>query len=198
VKTVREHVEVGPWKLAIERPPDAVELIDEGAFARDEFLPYWAELWPAGVELARVVASRDLRGVRVLELGCGLGVASIAAALAGGDVLATDWADDALAFLERNAHANGARVRIERLDWRAARADPGWDLVLAADVLYEQTHPDLLLALLGRLAPTELLLADPGRPYAKPFLEQARERWRVETLVERERPRLAVVSVRVV
>ena len=78
--------------LTLLRPASADELIDEGAFDDDEFLPYWAELWPSGVALARAVETLDLRGSRVLELGAGLGLPSLAAALCGADVLATDWA----------------------------------------------------------------------------------------------------------
>jgi predicted nicotinamide N-methyase len=197
VETVLDHLTVGAWTLAIERPPDAYELIDEAAFERDEFLPYWAELWPAGVELARLVASRDVQGLRVLELGCGLGVPSIVAALGRATVLATDWSPDALALLEQNAARNGATLRTRSLDWRADDVERGCDLVLAADVLYERTHPDLLLALLARLEAREVLLADPARTYARVFLDRARETgtWRIETLVERKDPRVTITSL---
>ncbi len=197
METVLAQVTVGERTLAIERPPDAYELIDEAAFERDEFLPYWAELWPAGLELARVVAGRDLRGKRVLELGCGLALPSLVAALAGAEVLATDWSPDALALVERNAERNGARVETAFVDWRAPSLDRKWDLVLAADVLYERTHPELLLALLARLEPREVLLADPARPYARPFLDAvATAGWRIETVLESESPRVTVVSLR--
>jgi predicted nicotinamide N-methyase len=197
VETVLDHISVGSWTLAIERPPDAYELIDEAAFERDEFLPYWAELWPAGLELARLVASRDVHGLHVLELGCGLGIPSIAAALGGASVLATDWSPDALALLERNAARNDATLGTRNLDWRADDVERGCDLVLAADVLYERTHPELLLALLTRLEAREVLLADPARPYARVFLDRAREtgKWRIETLVEREGPRVTITSL---
>ena len=59
-------------------------------------MPYWAELWPSGLALADYVATLDLAGRRVLELGCGLALPSFAAALGGADVLATDWAPEAL------------------------------------------------------------------------------------------------------
>jgi len=165
------------------RPPSADELIDEEAFDEDEFLPYWAELWPSGLALARVVAGLDLAGRRVLELGAGLGLPSLAAALRGGDVLATDWADDAVELLLENAGRNGIVLRAERVRWDDPQPlldGAPWDLVLCADVLYEQRNADLLLELLPRLG-GELLLADPGRPFAATFLAH----WDVEEVAER-------------
>ena len=152
------------------RPPSADELIDEQAFAVDEFLPYWAELWPSGVALAEHVATLDVRGLRVLELGAGLGLPSLAAALGGADVLATDWADDAVALLRANAERNHVRLRVESARWdEPDRFGTGWDYVLAADVLYEQRNADQLLELLPRLGAAEILVAEPGRPFASPF-----------------------------
>ena len=69
--------------LALLRPRDAESLLNEEAFEHEEFLPYWAELWPSALALARVVGARALRGARTLELGCGLGLPSLAAAVAG-------------------------------------------------------------------------------------------------------------------
>ncbi|MDX6481345.1 MAG: hypothetical protein QOG85_1855 [Gaiellaceae bacterium] len=108
----------------------------------------------------------------MLELGCGLGLPSLAAALGGADVLATDWAEDAIELLRENAERNGAALRVERVRWSEPepllRAAP-WDVVLGADLLYEERNADQLAALLPRLG-GEVLLAEPGRPYAKEFL----------------------------
>lgn len=188
---VEERVEVGPRTLVVVRPPDAEALIDEEAFARDEFLPYWAELWPSGVALARHVAGVELAGSRVLELGCGLALPSIAAALGGADVLATDWSEDALRFARRNAARNGASLAIALLRWSDELPLEPFDLVLAADVLYERRNADELAALLPRaVAPAgAVLVADPGRPYARAFLEQAADRWSIETVTAAELPR---------
>jgi predicted nicotinamide N-methyase len=161
-------------RLDILRPPSADELIDEAAFDEEEFLPYWAELWPSGLALARHVAAQALGGLRVVELGCGLGLPSLAAALGGADVLATDWAEDAIELLQRNAERNGLFLRAARLRWsepepmlRAAQ----WDLVLGADLLYEARNAEQLAELLPELG-GEVLLAEPGRPYAQEFLER--------------------------
>ena len=59
-------------ELALLRPESPESLIDETEFERDEFLPYWAELWPAATALAEALP--DVGGLRVVELGCGLGV----------------------------------------------------------------------------------------------------------------------------
>ena len=70
-------------RLTLELPLDPEALLDEDAFDRDEFMPYWAEVWPSGLALARHVAGLDLTGLAVLELGCGLGLPSLVASLAG-------------------------------------------------------------------------------------------------------------------
>jgi predicted nicotinamide N-methyase len=179
---VEDTFELAGRSLTLLRPPSADELIDETAFAAEEFLPYWAELWPSGVALAAYVGGLDLRGRRVLELGAGLGLPSLAAALRGADVLATDWAEDAVALLRANAERNGVRLRADVARWdEPAAFEGGWDLVLAADVLYEQRNADQLLVLLPRLRAREILLAEPGCPFAKGFLAH----WDVEEVGER-------------
>lgn len=178
-----ETIELAGRKVMLLRPPSADDLIDEAAFDEDEFLPYWAELWPAGLVLARAVAGLELRGRRVVELGAGLGLPSLAAALRGADVLATDWAAGAVELLERNARRNAIALHAARVRWdepEALLAEAPFDLVLGADLLYERRNADLLLELLPRLG-QDVLLADPGRPFAKGFLERAAERWEVAT-----------------
>src|SRR5262249_5725164 len=99
---VEEDVELAPHlRVEILRAPRPEELMDEASFDEQEFLPYWAELWPSGLALARHLAARELGGLRILELGCGLGLPALAAASRGADVLATDWAEDAIELLRR-------------------------------------------------------------------------------------------------
>ena len=178
--------------LRLLAPRDRDALLDEEAFEHEEFLPYWAELWPSAIALAQVVAGRELAGARVLELGCGLGLPSVVAALRGADVLATDWSEDALSVCELNAVRNGTVVQTTRLAWADA-PPPGapWDIVLGADLLYERRNVDQLLALLPALG-SEVLLADPGRPALNAFLDGAAASWEIEKQPAAELPRGAV------
>lgn len=182
---VSQSIELPSGELRLLQPEEAAALPDSGAVEWAPIAPYWAVLWRSGVALARELDSVTLRGLRVVELGCGLAVPSIAAARAGAAVLATDGCAEALTLAERNARANGVRIETATVDW----AEPGellgrapFDVVLAADVLYERGSVALLLSLLPRLAP-EAWIADPGRPAAGAFLEEASRRWQIETSV---------------
>jgi len=156
-------------RLELLRPESPDALIDEDAFAHDEFLPYWAELWPAATALAEALP--DVNGLRVVELGCGLGVPALVAAAKGAEVVATDWAEDAIGLLRENAARNGIALRVEVRDWREP-SDERFDLALAADVLYERRNVEPLLERLRALAPTAYVgLA--GRPYEQEFLRRA-------------------------
>jgi predicted nicotinamide N-methyase len=180
---VSQSIELPSGELRLLQPRESAELPDSGAVEWAPVAPYWSVLWRSGVALARELDGMALRGLRVVELGCGLAAPSIAAARAGATALATDASDDALTLVARNAQANGVRVETLAVDWKApeelVRRGP-FDLVLAADVLYERASVAPLLALLPHLAP-EVWLADPGRPAAHPFLEQAGRRWSVQT-----------------
>jgi predicted nicotinamide N-methyase len=162
-------------------PAVADALIDEEEFDQDERLPYWAELWPSSVALARhVLREEHLAGKRVVELGCGVGLPSVTALARGAGITATDHYEAALDFARYNALVNlGRELRTRILDWHTPRTQGlgYFDLVLVADVLYEQRNVAALMALiLTLLTPCgEVLLADPGRKNAPVFLEGMRD-----------------------
>ena len=183
---VSQTIEFPSGELRVLQPEESAELPDDGPVEWAPLAPYWSVLWRSGVELARELDGEELSGLRVVELGCGLAVPSLAAARAGAEVLATDTDAEALELVAQNARTNDAHVETAVVDWAqpdelVSRAP--FDLVLAADVLYERASVALLLSLLPQLGP-EVWLADPGRPAADAFLEEARSRhWGVETRV---------------
>jgi predicted nicotinamide N-methyase len=208
---VAERIAVAGATLDVLRPRDPEALLSEEAFAHEEFLPYWAELWPSAPVLAARLAERGVRGLPTLELGCGLGVTGLAAAALGAEVTATDWAPDALELLARNARRNGLRLAVRRLDWFAAPDAPlfgdagpppprdGWPLVIAADVLYEARNRGPLLATLDRVvaADGEAWIADPGRRPAEAFWPLARAAgWELTELSRRDGERSTVRILR--
>ncbi|MCB9686654.1 MAG: methyltransferase domain-containing protein [Alphaproteobacteria bacterium] len=193
---------VGGWRFdltAIEDFEAAVselaEAIGRGADARwfEELCPMFGVIWPSARALAERATTLPLRGRRVLELGCGLALPSLVAARAGARVVATDQHPDTWTFLEQNLQRNRLSLDYRSFDWAGPLPDGvderGFDLVMASDVLYAATMPELVAASFDRfLAPDgEGLLADPGRPWLQDFAEAARARGlRVELDAEGE------------
>jgi predicted nicotinamide N-methyase len=179
---VTQTIDLGAREITVLQPEESAELPDDREVEWAPVVPYWSVLWRSGVALAREVATLPLAGSRAVELGCGLGAPSLAAAAFGATVLATDGDPDALELVAQSAELNGVQVETAVVDWSDAEElleRAPFDLVLAADVLYERSSVPLLLSLLPRLAP-EALIADPGRPASSAFLERAWERWSVE------------------
>jgi predicted nicotinamide N-methyase len=148
--------------------------------------PLFGLLWPSALQLAACVAARPLRpGERVLEIGCGLALASLVAHRRGMDVTASDIHPLAALFLAHNLRLNALPPMAYRHgDW-AAPAAPGlldgarwngrvrgrYELLLASDVLYEREAGGLLAAFIARHAQpaAEVWVVDPDRGNRPPF-----------------------------
>ena len=147
-------------------------------------LPFWARLWPGGVVLAHfILQSLDgaLSGASVVELGSGLGLAGIAAGLAGARLTLTDQDPLALGFALGNARANGlAGAQALEVHWTepasVARAG-SFDAVVGAEVVYDPRHVRPLVAALGQLLRPggSAWIADPERLGHAPLAEAARD-----------------------
>jgi predicted nicotinamide N-methyase len=174
-RVVDTVVDVAGRDLSVLHPASAEDLIDERDFERDERLPYWAELWPSARVLAARVAAMNGVGQRAIELGCGAGLVAIAAAVAGFDVMATDYYLDATRFAKLNAWRNvEAEIDTAVVDWRSMPAELGrYDLVLASDVLYERPYGALVASAIAHVLQPDgvAVVADPGRVGREAFLE---------------------------
>jgi predicted nicotinamide N-methyase len=177
-RTATRALELAGRTINLLMPANADDLISEADFDRDERLPYWADLWPSARILAEELAVMRLRGQRVLELGCGLGVVAIGAVLGGAEVTATDYYEDAPRFALVNvAEATGTRIATRMVNWADMPADLGkFDVVLASDVLYEHRYASLVA---NAIATTlvrggQAIVADPGRIALQEFLDECK------------------------
>lgn len=174
-----DGLKVGGHDLAIARPAAPERLLDLGtvaeAYAQDEYMPYWATFWPVSQYLAEEIAATPWPATMktAIELGCGLGLPGIVAALSGLAVTLSDYDATAVQFALDNAQRNGAQnVRGLLLDWRQP-PDEVYDLIIASDLIYEERNVRPLVALFETiLAPQGLVLvADQDRPHAALFRE---------------------------
>jgi predicted nicotinamide N-methyase len=168
---VREQVLVEDRSYTILRPEQADHLLEHpavrSAFAADEYMPYWTDIWPA----ARMLAKAILReawppGQEALEIGCGLGLPGVVALSVGLRVTFSDYDATALHFAGENARLNGlGDFRLLQLDWRSPPERLRVPVLLGADLIYELRNVEPLVRLLKTiLAPGGLcLLTDQDR-----------------------------------
>lgn len=173
-RVTETRVDLPSRTIVVRHPANADDLIREEDYVRDERLPYWADIWPSSRVLAKRILEEHGAGRSLAELGCGAGLVSAAAAIAGFDVVATDYYEDALLFARLNANRNAGRdIGTRLLDWRDIAHDIGqFDCVVASDVLYERTYGTLVANAFDRLLAQDgfALLADPGRISRDDFL----------------------------
>lgn len=172
----RRAIDVG-WTvvtLAVPNDPDSL-LADEEvleANRRDDYMPYWASLWPAATEMARALQHAPWpAGTQVLEVGCGLGLVGLAGLLRGWDVAMTDYEPQAILAAAVNAESNGyPNARTAVLDWRHPPAEQ-YPAILACDVLYEPRNHDPILNLLNQMLARNgcAWIGEPGRTPATQF-----------------------------
>lgn len=176
------------WTIAGEAfelawPADMDALLDDPRtqrrFTADGYMPYWAQPWPASVMLVEaILAGPDGAGRSAIEIGCGIGLVSLAAARKGWQVTATDYDEDALAFVKLNAERNAIRLGgAELLDYRQPRSEPGFEAVFGSDLVYERAKCEPVARwIASALLPNGVAwLSDPNRGAAESFPPHVRD-----------------------
>ena len=179
---------VGMEWIAITMVNDTNSLLDEMSI-EDHLLetnfPFWAELWPSAVALARYLWDNvDFQGEQVLELGCGLGLVGIVARKKQAKILMTDYNDDALMFAKGNALKNKCEdIQFRRMDWQHPNLDnQKFKYILASDIIYEEQNWVPIVNIFDAVSRKasvnshleehgEAMLAEPNRPNAQGFFE---------------------------
>ncbi|HEX3045373.1 MAG TPA: hypothetical protein VHY08_11510 [Bacillota bacterium] len=167
-------LDLGERRLNLVKVENIDDLLDR--VTDENEIPFWAELWPASIGLAKFIFQNPslIQGKKVLELGAGVGLAGIAAKLCGAFVTQSDFLEAAFDFIRVNCIQNQASVGDLLLaDWRRFPPVPEkYDLLIGADILYEKTLHQDLLRIFSRVIKPEgsIWLADPGRDYGKQFI----------------------------
>lgn len=129
--------------------------------------PLFGQLWPSAQKLADLMQAWEIGKRRVLEIGCGLGLASLVIHRRQGDITASDCHPLTEAFLQANLHLNDLPALQYRTgNWGRANPTLGaFDLIIGSDVLYERSQPEQLAAFiqLHAAAQAEVLIVDPNR-----------------------------------
>lgn len=140
IKTQELNIDLGGKEMKIKIVQNSEEVLVEAI--NEEETPVWVELWPSALALARWLwHGPNLKGQTVLELGCGLGLPGVVAAMKEAEVLQTDYIPEALKLAKETAALNRVSgLRTAVADWRSFKIHETFDLIIGSDILY---HPDL-------------------------------------------------------
>lgn len=173
-----ETLEFGAMDIHVRTLRDAQQFEGDvdGAEAHGVSAAQWSlfgVIWPSGRILARLMMAREIEGLKILEVGCGIGLASLVLNEREADITATDYNPSAERFLAENVQLNSGReIPFVRAGW--AEETPGlgeFDLIIGSDVLYERGLVADLARFLDRhgKAACTVVIVDPGRGNSGPF-----------------------------
>ncbi len=135
--------------------------------------PLFGVIWPSSQVLARLMLDYHVNGKRVLEVGCGIALASLILNQRSADITATDYHPETEGFLVHNVKLNhGKKIPFVRTGWGDLDDDLGkFDLIIGSDILYEVEHVNLLSAFINRHARghCDVIIVDPRRGYHAKF-----------------------------
>ena len=168
-----ETLEIGDLDIHVRSLRDVQEYQDDENIASDVGISdsQWSisgVLWPSSFVLAKIMEKKDLNELKILEVGCGLALASIVSKIRGADVTATDNNPAVKNFLEENIRINKCSdIPFKRADWKdgTMSSDEKYDLIIGSDILYEKEHPGDLCNFITNNANEncEVIIVDPNR-----------------------------------
>ncbi len=124
-------------------------------------------IWASGEVLANLMFEHEIEGKRILEVGCGIALASLVLNTRLADITTTDYHPKAEEFLRENINLNnGRKIPFVRTGWEDDKTNLGaFDLIIGSDLLYERGHANLLAGFIHQHAKqtSEIIIIDPGR-----------------------------------
>lgn len=179
----KERVLLKDQEFFLLKPSESDKLLDDPevhtAHTNDEYMPYWADIWPASRMLGKVLLHEPLEpGTKALEIGCGLGLPGIVALSRGLHVTFSDYDPCALHFADQNARLNGfTEYSTVQVDWRNPPESFQFPLLLGADLIYELRNVEPLIGFIKRTLTQDglCLLTDQDRLPAHALRDQLNE-----------------------
>jgi 2-polyprenyl-3-methyl-5-hydroxy-6-metoxy-1,4-benzoquinol methylase len=149
-------------------PEILLDLLTEKQFEKDRFLPYWAELWPSTEVLFEIVASMAVpKNLQICDLGCGLGAVAGYLSANGHKLYACDISPEACRYAQANILRYSQNALITCCDWRKSPFKSCFDMIVAADIIYEKQCMEPVVRFLSEsIRPGgSAFIADPRRAY---------------------------------
>ena len=167
-----QTIEFGDVDIHVRTLRDHMQYLDVDGIAEKLGIssatwPIFGVVWASGRVLAHHMVDFKIEGKKILEVGCGIGLASLVLNHRLADITATDYHPEAEAFLMENALLNkGKKIPFFRTGWQDKDSILGrFDLVIGSDLLYERGHAELLSRFIDQHTNPhcEVILVDPGR-----------------------------------
>lgn len=138
--------------------------------------PLFGHIWPSARVLALVMHSFELTGKRILEIGAGLGLASLVIHRRKGNMTFSDWHPLSKTFLIENLLLNKlGPLKYQAGNWAGANPELGeFDLIIGSDVLYERQQPGQLATFIDTHAAksAQIIIVDPNRGNRNSFCRE--------------------------
>lgn len=178
-----EDIRIGDFAYRIRSLKDRQQYSDPEGLAEQAGIssatwPLFGLIWPSAVILAEIMNEYPLEGLKILEVGCGLALASLVAHHRGADITASDYHPLVPAFLEENIALNNfLPIRYAAADWGKTGRIGKFNLIIGSDLLYEPDHPAMLSAFINRNASDAavVIIIDPGRKLQGKFTRMMTE-----------------------
>lgn len=177
-----ETLEIGALDVHLRSLRDTQEYQDDNNKAldvgiNDTVWPIFGILWPSGYVMATIMEQVTVESLKILEVGCGLGLSSLVLKLRNADITATDYNPAVLTFLQENARINKIEdIPFFRADWQDQHIEPTkkYNLIIGSDILYERDHAKLLAHYINKNAQDncEVIIVDGNRGYINQFSKE--------------------------
>jgi predicted nicotinamide N-methyase len=171
--------EFGSLDIHVKSLRDKQQFLDsfgeaEGMGISPSQWPLFGVVWESSEVLAEKMMAYDIKGKRILEIGCGMALSSLLLNSRDADITATDYHPEVASYLADNVKLNnGNQIPFLRTGWENSddHALGEFDVLIGADLLYEKQHIKLLTDFIHRHSKPEceVIIVDPGRGHHAPF-----------------------------